>query len=70
MTNTITVWVMEHDDPDVEFVINDEDDMRGNWEEGNYQMPFSDYCDTWTKLEMPISVWNSDNAKEWVRHNV
>lgn len=32
MADTITVWVMPHDDPDVEWVINSRSDMKGSFD--------------------------------------
>lgn len=31
--DTVTVWVMEHDDPETEFVINSRSDMKGNFDD-------------------------------------
>lgn len=59
--DTITVWVMPHDDPEVGWVVNDRADMVGNWDDlvdqEIAQGSFDDYLASWTCLEMPKRLW-------------
>ena len=63
--NTITVYVTEHDDESVRYVINDIDDMRDNYDdlidEGYDPGTFEDYLSSWTAITMPVHVWESGN---------
>lgn len=64
---TIPVWITEHDDDEVSYVVNELDDMRGNWEdmceeleEDGFDVTFEDYLDTWTHLEMPEEIFTAE----------
>jgi hypothetical protein len=61
-TDTVRVWVTEHDDPEVAYVANDYDDMRGNYEDiGDSSFTFEEYLESWTEVQMPRDVFESDD---------
>lgn len=72
--DTITVWVMPHDDPEVVWVVNERDDMWGNYRDmgGTGLGGFDAYLDSWTRLEMPRSVFMSADPviHAWVEAHV
>ena len=60
----VTVWVTEHDDPTVGYVVNTLEEMSTNYDDladqGWAMEPFEDYLDTWTTVEIPQSVLDGD----------
>lgn len=72
-TDKVTVWVMEHDDPEVRWVVNDLSDMQGNLDDNPQDMTVEEYCSTWTELEMPRGLWLTGSRAEvnaWVEAQV
>jgi hypothetical protein len=75
--DTVTVWVMPHDDPEVVWIVNDERDMEGNWTdlhtEGIDAGSLQEYLDTWTRLEMPAGLYRHGSREAinaWVEAHV
>ena len=104
--STVTVWVTEHDDPAVVYVVNTREDMEQNfddflneknaeivietadeWESitfeasdvlrktdpDAYGIEFDRYAQGWTKLDMPDSIYLTDdeNARiDWIKARV
>jgi hypothetical protein len=64
--STTTVWITEHDDAAVGFVVNEREDMAGNYEDlvddGIAQGTFEEYLASWVSLEMPTDVLNGPAA--------
>lgn len=70
----ITVWITEHDDEEVGYVVNEREDMRENFDdlldgEIDGGLSFEEYLGTWIELEMPYHIFTEDDyavRNEWI----
>lgn len=60
----VTVWIMEHDDPEVQYVVNELENMRENYADlvadGFFAFSFEEYLASWTRVEMPTRIFEAD----------
>lgn len=57
-TDTVRVWYMRHDNPDVGWIINDRNDMRENYNDLEARGTFEEYLDSWQYVEVPWDAWH------------
>jgi hypothetical protein len=68
-----TVWITEHDDAQVAYVVNELEDMEGNYkdlvDDGIDQgMTLQEYLDSWVQLAMPSAIFSGPTAERtaWI----
>lgn len=74
MEKMVTVWITEHDDEEIGYVVNERSDMQENFEDLledslDGGLSFEEYLGTWVELEMPESILHSDDyavRSEWI----
>jgi hypothetical protein len=72
--DTKTVWVAEHDDMTVGYVVNELSDMEENFEDiGDPAFTLDEYLASWTKLEIPEIFFDVEDLAErntWIKEKI